>query len=506
MFKSKWVLPATLSSALVLSILPTTGIHAEAKTSAKEVSYKKELSTSAAYLYKQSLVPTAFSSDTVMAFARSNYGVNKNYYTTYYNEVVKSLKTDGVEKIAAGSLSKTILTLNAIGKNPAKIAGFNLYDEVAKKLSAANAKPLVSDYIYAIIALDSNAQSFSDETKYANANVKILVKELIATQFANGGFSWAQGSEAGISADMTAMALIALSNHSKDASVKKSIDRGLKYMSGQLTPEAGYAPWGGNSADSQAQVILSLIANNKNPKTETAFIKKENWAISNILLNYNKNLGAFTLKPGDTDANLFTTNSGVTGLVAYDRYVNKQDSFYNLYKASSKTLTIDATAPKSVKQAKLTNTSKSISGTTEPFSTVKLYVSNKAVATFETAADGKFTHTLKKPLKASTSVKVYVTDLAGNKSKAIPYKIVDVLTPATPKVSKVVAGAKKVTGTTTKGATVYAKIGSKTYKAVASSKTGKFSIKVPTLKAKTSVKVFAKKGNYTSKSVTVKTK
>lgn len=506
MFKSKWVLPATLSSALVLSILPTTGIHAEAKTSVKEVSYKKELSTSAAYLYKQSLVPTAFSSDTVMAFARSNYGVNKNYYTTYYNEVVKSLKTDGVEKIAAGSLSKTILTLNAIGKNPAKIAGFNLYDEVAKKLSAANAKPLVSDYIYAIIALDSNAQSFSDETKYAEVNVKILVKELIATQFANGGFSWSQGSEAGISADMTAMALIALSNHSKDASVKKSIDRGLKYMSGQLTPEAGYAPWGGNSADSQAQVILSLLANNINPKRETAFIKKENWAISNILLNYNKNLGAFTMKPGDTDANLFTTNSGVTGLVAYDRYVNKQDSFYNLYKASSKSLTIDATAPKSVKQVKLTNTSKSISGTTEPFATVKLYVSNKAVATFETAADGKFTHTLKKPLKASTSVKVYVTDLAGNKSKAIPYKIVDVLTPATPKVSKVVSGAKKVTGTTTKGATVYAKIGSKTYKAVASSKTGKFSIKVPTLKAKTSVKVFAKKGNYTSKSVTVKTK
>lgn len=506
MFKTKWVLPATLSSALVLSILPTTGIHAEAKTSVKEVAYEKDLATSSAYLYKQALVPTAFSNDTVMAFARSNYGVNKNYYTTYYNEVVKSLKADGVEKIAAGSLSKTILTLNAIGKNPAKIAGFNLYDEVAKKLTDAKSSPLVSDYIYAIIALDSNTQSFSDETKYADANVKSLVKKLIATQFANGGYSWAQGSEQGISADMTAMALIALSNHSKDASVKKSIDRGLKYMSGQLTPEAGYAPWGGNSADSQAQVILALLANNINPKTKTAFIKKENWAISNILLNYNKKLGAFTMKPGDADANLFTTNSGVTGLVAYDRYVKKEDSFYDLHNASSKKLKIDATAPKSVKQTKLTNTSKAISGTTEPFATVKLYVSNKEVATIETSADGKFTHALKKSLKANTSVKVYVTDLAGNKSKAISYKVVDVLTPATPKVTKVVTGAKKVTGTTTKGATVYAKIGSKTYKAVASSKTGKFSITVPALKAKTSVKISAKKGKYTSKSVTVKTK
>ncbi|MCA9725445.1 MAG: lytic transglycosylase domain-containing protein, partial [Kurthia sp.] len=79
-------------------------------------------------------------------------------------------------------------------------------------------------------------------------------------------------------------------------------------------------------------------------------------------------------------------------------------------------------------------------------------------------------------------------------------------TPATPKVSKLVKGAKKVTGSTTKGATVYAKIGNKTYKATASTKTGSFSIKVPTLKEKTKVKVYAKKSNYTSKSVTVTVK
>lgn len=510
MFKSKWILPVTLATAIGVSGISTTGYVAEAKIpTTNKVDYKIPLNKAAAYYYSKNLQPTFNHADAVTVLARSNYAVNKNFYTTYYNAVVKTVAdSKGVLTVSAGSLSKTIIALNAIGKDPKNVAGYNLIAILGDKLIENFEKDNIgiSNAIYTLMALEGANQDFPTDAKYEVISKKVLVDYLVSTQFANGGFSWSPGMEAGVSTDMTAMALIGLANFDQDPQVKTAIRKGLDYMAADLTDQAGYAPFGGNSADSQAQVILALTENGLNPKTTRDFIKNGHWAISNLLLNYDATNGYFKLTPDAKSANNFTTSSGVMGLAAYDRYATDAATYYDTEHASASSLKFDTKAPSSLKVNSLSNTTTTITGTTEPYATVVIYDGKVKIATVVTDINGKFSYKLATKLKAASTVKIYVTDLAANKSKAFSYKVADRLTPVVPKVSTPKKGAKTVTGTTTKGATAYVKVGSKTYKAVASKTTGKFTVKVPTLKAKVKLTVYAKKNNYKSKSVTVTVK
>lgn len=512
MFKSKWVIPATLSAALVVSAVPATALQAEAKVpTVKKVDVANTLKATSNYYYSLPDVstPTYQSSDAVLNFARSNYAVSKDYYTTFYKDVERELKKQkGQFSGSPGALSKIILAITAIGKDPKNVAGYNLINLLGDKLVAGKAaKSLyITDYLYVLRALEAKDYSFPTGAKYADFSRKSMVDYLVSTQFENGGFSWAEDVENGVSVDMAAMVLSALANYDSDPAVKASIRKGLDYMSSQLTDVAGYSPWGGNSVDSQAQVVIALTENGINPKTARSFIKNGQWAVSNMLLNFDATTGGFKITPDQKSPQLFATTSAMLGLVAYDRYASDKNTFFDLTDAKASSLKYDTAAPKSLSVTKVANTTKTISGTTEPYATVTIYNGSKKLAAVQADAKGKFSYPVKTAFKANATVKFYVTDLASNKSKAITQKVADRLTPATPKVSKLVKGAKKVTGSTTKGATVYAKIGNKTYKATASTKTGSFSIKVPTLKEKTKVKVYAKKSNYTSKSVTVAVK
>lgn len=85
---------------------------------------------------------------------------------------------------------------------------------------------------------------------------------------------------------------------------------------------------------------------------------------------------------------------------------------------------------------------------------------------------------------------------------------VDIEGPARPKVTTPKAGAKIIKGTSEPGSTVYAVINKKTYKAAKKTNSkGAFSVKVPTLKAGTKVKVYMKDAvgaKSSSRTVTVK--
>lgn len=510
MFKSKWILPITLAAILSVSAIPSTGIEADAKVKAtKKVSYKTPLNTATTYHYAKNLTAKYGYYDVVTYLARSNYGVNKNYYTNYYKDVEKVVKSNkGKVEESAGSLAKTIISLNAIGKNPKKVANYNLVDALGDKLLEEKNKGniAISNAIYTLIALESDNLSFSNSSKYKAVSKDELVKLLVSTQFENGGFSWEAGNVDGVSVDMTAMALTALSSFSDESTVKAAIRKGLDYMSNQLNTRAGYAVYADNNADTQAQVLVALTENGINPKTSHSFIKNGHWGVSNILLNFDAKLGGFKSSTTDLNVNPYTNSSGILGLTAYDRYATNKPSFYDLENVKSSSLKYDTKAPSSIKVNTITNNTTTISGTVEPYAKVQIYNGSKIIHTQTTTLNGKYSIKLAKKVKANSSIKVYVTDLAKNKSKAFTYKVKDVLTPATPKVNKVVKGAKKVTGTTTKGAVVTVQIGKKSYKATASKTTGKFSVKVPTVVAKHKLIVSAKKAGYMSKKVTITVK
>lgn len=512
MFTTKWVLPATLATVLGISAIPQTSLQVQAKEAVTQtVNYKTPYNNTISYYYANNLQAEYGSSyaDIVTNLARSNYGVNKSYYKNYYNNVEKEIIAKrGVLSESAGAVAKIIISLNAIGKDPHNVGGYNLVDILGDKLNTAEKTGSIgiSNAIYALIALESKGLDYSTHENYQAVSKKILVNYLVSTQFENGGFSYEESNADGISVDMTAMALTALADFNEDATVKAAISKGLAYMATQLNEEAGYAPYGSNSADTQAQVIVALIENGLNPKTATDFIKNGKWAISNILLNYDAKLGGFKYMVADKEINPFTTSSAVLGLTAYDRLATNETNFYDLKNVNSSSLAIDTKAPTLFKVNALTNNTSTISGTTEAFAKVEIYNGTKKIKTVSADFNGKYSVKLATKLKAANTVKVYVTDLAGNKSKAFSYKVKDVLTPATPKVAKLLVGVKKITGTTTKGAIVTAKIGKKSYKATAHKTTGKFTIVIPAAKKNSKVIVSAKKSSYTSKTVTLTVK
>lgn len=513
MFQKKWTLRATLATVLSVSAISTVGLEAQAQTEAKAVqniNYKTPLKNTAAYYYAHNLQASYATPDLVISFARSSYGVNKNFYTNYYKNVEKKLtNTKGILTESAGSVAKTIIAINAIGKDPSTVAGYNLLDILADKLVVGAKSEYgigISNAIYALIALDGDKASFSEKDEYQDVSRQALADYLVGTQFENGGFSWDVAVADGVSVDMTAMVLTALANFKDDAKIQTAIEKGLAYISSNLSATAGYEPWGGNSADTQAQVILALTENDMNPKTTADFIKNGHWAISNLLLNYDTKNHYFKMFPTDKVANAYTTSSGLTALIAYDRYATNKSTYYDVSTAKAKDLTFDTTAPSAIKVSSLTNSVSQITGTTEAYATVTLTNGSKKLASIKADTSGKFSYKLATKLKAGAKVKVVTADLASNVSKATTYTVKDVLTPATPKVSKVVTGAKKVTGTTTKGATVTVKVSGKSYKAVANAKTGKFSVKIAAAKKAAKVSVSAKKAGYTSKTVTVTVK
>lgn len=512
MFKSKWVLPVTIATALGLSAIPQTTLQAQAKdATVQTVNYKTPYKTTLAYYYANNpkLAYGSAFADIATNLARANYGVNKAYYTNYYKEVEKTVAAKkGQLTESAGALAKIIISINAIGKDATKLAGYNAVDLLGDKLLADEKAGSIgiSNAIYALMALNSKNLNYSDATKYQAVSKQALADYLVSTQFATGGFSWDATNEAGVSVDMTAMTLTALAPMKGDEKIDAAIDKVLAYIAAQVNADAGYAPYGSNNADTQAQVLVALTENGMNPQTATAFIKNKKWAVSNILLNYDTKLGGFKYMLSDKEINVYTTSSAVLGLTAYDRFASNKTKFYDLADVKESSLAIDSKAPTSVKVNTITNKTQTISGTTEAFATVAVYNGSKKLKTVKADFNGKYTVKLSAKLKATNTVKIYVTDLAGNKSKAFSYKVKDVLTSATPKVSKLVAGAKKVTGTTTKGATITVKIGKKSYKAIANKTTGKFSITVPKLKKATTVKVTAKKDAYTSKTTTLTVK
>jgi hypothetical protein len=145
----------------------------------------------------------------------------------------------------------------------------------------------------------------------------------------------------------------------------------------------------------------------------------------------------------------------------------------------------------------ITDVAKTISGKAASGGIVTVTIGTKTLTSNVTSGVWKvtFTSVLSAGTKVSATVKLNgVTSVA----KSI-YVI-----PATPVVSTLKANSIVVKGTATKGSTVYAKIGTKTYTVKASTKTGAFSIKIPKIKKGTSVVVTCKAGGQTSASKTVK--
>lgn len=302
-----------LALCLVLALLPIEFVFA--------ADGKQE--TTAEYLVRTVSEPTVSSIGgewSIIGLARSESAVPKGYFDGYYERVCAYVKEKkGVLHTRKNTeYARVTLSLRAIGKNPESVAGYNLvkplYD-VEKTASQG-----LNGVIWALIALDCGS--------YGNDTVREeYLSRLLRAEKKSGGFSL--GSEEEADADITAMALTALSRYREREDVAAAVDRALSALSSMQTERGTFSAYGTESSESVAQVVVALCSLGISP-TDKRF-EKNGKSLLDVLLQFRNENGSF--RHTDTE-NLMATEQAFYALCAVKRFEEGKAPLFDMRKGS----------------------------------------------------------------------------------------------------------------------------------------------------------------------------
>lgn len=294
-------------------------------------SVQSEMQGSAAYMVSAVKAPEVGSIGgewAVIGLARSGYAVPKDYFDNYYVNVEKYVKScNGVlHERKYTEYSRVILALSAIGRDPSKVAGYNLLTPLGdfeKTIWQGLNGP-----IWALIALDSgNYEIPKNPAAKTQATRQLYIDEIIKNQNKDGG--WALTDTADSDVDITAMALQALAKYQDQKAVKATTDKALTYLSNVQDSKGGYASWGTTNVESVAQVIVALCELGIS-LDDSRFVKSGHTLTENLLSFRQSNGGFYHVLDGSDGNNQMSSEQGFYALVAIDRAANGQNSLYRM--------------------------------------------------------------------------------------------------------------------------------------------------------------------------------
>lgn len=263
----------------------------------------------------------------ILSLARADElsAAGKEAYYQNLENTVKELKSNKLDSYATTN-ERVILTLSAIGKNPADVAGYNLLEPLAD-MSYITAQGQ-NAAIYALLAFDSKQYTIPTAPAGATQTTREgLIQYLLGQELATGGWDWSATSA---DTDLTAMAIQALAPYyAGNADVKAAVDRGLAVLSGMQNPDGSYASWGTTNSNSTAQVVLALTSMGINPDTDSRFVKNGYSALQSLGDYYIPGSG-FGYTISDTTGNGYATVQVYEALVASKRFTNQKSAFFNM--------------------------------------------------------------------------------------------------------------------------------------------------------------------------------
>lgn len=280
-----------------------------ASPKAAAANYGKFAEAAAHYLSGSTASDDLFGSEwTVIALADSGIK-SDNLYDKYYNSLIKYLKDNNgvLSSNKYTEYSRVILALNAIGKSPENVEGYNLlapladYDTtIAQGINGA---------AWALIALDSGNYSIPENTgAKTQATRDKYISRILACQLPSGGFALsADAADADI--DITAMALRALAPYQDNSFVKTATDKAVAFLSKSQTANGGFLSYGEGCSESAAQVIIALSALGISP-SDSRFVKNGKTILDNLMTFY-VNGGGFKHVIGDKSANVMSTEQAL---------------------------------------------------------------------------------------------------------------------------------------------------------------------------------------------------
>lgn len=258
----------------------------------------------------------------IVGLTASGYAVPKEYYEAYYKRVESKLKENqGVlTSNKYTEYSRLIIALTAIGKDVTNVAGYNLLEKLSDFENIK--KQGINGPAYALIALDCHDYQIPKVAGVATETTRqllvdyILAQEITDGRGVKGGFSLAGGTVP--DADITGMALQALSNYQNQPKVKLAIDRSIQVLKTLEKTDGTYTSWGTETCETVVQVIVAKTALDVDAGRNVAG-----------LLKYYKTGNGFEHVLGDGQ-NLLATEQSLYALASYKLKIAENRGLYDL--------------------------------------------------------------------------------------------------------------------------------------------------------------------------------
>ena len=362
---SAWILTLAILLTLTVPALAASGVQ-------------NEVQGSAAYMVSAVKSPEVGSIGgewAIIGLARSGYTVPTNYYEDYYARVEKYVKNcSGVlHERKYTEYSRVILALTAIGRDPSKVAGYNLLmplGDFEKTIWQGMNGP-----IWALIALDSgNYDIPKNPAAKTQATRQLYIDEIVTNQKKDGGWSLTDTGDSDV--DITAMALQALAKYQDQKAVKSATDKALDYLSDVQDSKGGYASWGTTNVESVAQVVVALCELGID-LGDSRFVKNGHTLTENLLSFRQSNGGFYHVLDGSDGNNQMSAEQGFYALVAINRAENGKNSLYRMGDVIKATTQPSTTVKKGSADASVSVPAVTAPGTT--FSDVKNHANKAAI-------------------------------------------------------------------------------------------------------------------------------
>lgn len=266
----------------------------------------------------------------ILGLSRSGFDVPQVYWESYYEAVEKEVEAcKGVlHQKKYTEYSRVIIALTAIGADPQNVAGYNLLTPLGdfeKTIWQG-----INGPIWALIALDSGSYDMpiNAEAK-TQATRQMYIHEILSRQLNDGGWNLSgRGGAGAADADITGMALQALSKYQKQSDVKLATEKALACLSSMQEADGGYSIYGTRNSESVVQVLVALCELGID-LNDPRFIKNGN-SLLDSLTSYRQPDGSFRHTADGSGSNQMASEQGFYGLISALRAFEGKNSLYRM--------------------------------------------------------------------------------------------------------------------------------------------------------------------------------
>lgn len=255
----------------------------------------------------------------VISAARSKGGIDEKFKEKYLDNALKYAadKNGILSENKYTEYSRVVLALTSLGKNPETALGYNIL--LPLKDFDKTVYQGTNGAIYALIALDSK-NYYSDDSALREKYIDYILK----MQYNDGGFGLSENSGSNI--DVTAMALIALSEYKEKSEVAESIDKAFKYLSAKQDKNGLFSDGASAASESISQVITALCS--LDMSVEEHFIKDGKTLVDRLCEFYIPNEGFEHIR--GEGVNSMATEQALYALVSYERFKNGKNKLFDM--------------------------------------------------------------------------------------------------------------------------------------------------------------------------------